>query len=190
MTSYHPAMSKRERDVLERAVGTISEQAAKADALVDEAIAAGLSGSDQLTLHAKMLRQELLQVKADLERELGRLVLDCADCGRLVHWVAGLGVQTGHLGSLGAGTPRRPSPLTLRIGLAGGTLDFPGQNASGGPNRSGSGRSLTVLRTTSADSRAAHAAHIPDRSHEQSGSPDCEASSGTRLPRGTADRHG
>jgi hypothetical protein len=34
-------------------------------------------------------------VKANLERELGTFVLDCADCGRTVHWVAGLGVSAG-----------------------------------------------------------------------------------------------
>jgi hypothetical protein len=74
----------------------LSEQAAKADALVDEVLEAGLDGSHPLTVHAKMLRLELLQVKADLERELGRLVLDCSKCGRLVHWVSGLGVSPGH----------------------------------------------------------------------------------------------
>jgi hypothetical protein len=39
-----------------------------------------------------MLRLELLNVKADLERELGRLVLHCTACGLDVHWVSGLGV--------------------------------------------------------------------------------------------------
>lgn len=86
----------RERDILESAVRTIAEQAAKAYALVDEAIAAGLDGSHPVTLHAKMLRLELLNVKADLKRELGTLVLDCSDCGRTVHWVAGLGSRPGH----------------------------------------------------------------------------------------------
>lgn len=43
-----------------------------------------------------MLRQELLEVKADLEQELGRLVLDCSTCGRTVHWVAGLAASPGH----------------------------------------------------------------------------------------------
>jgi hypothetical protein len=89
-------MPRRERDILERAVRTVAEQATKADELVDEAIAAGLDGSHPLTVHAKMLRLELLNVKADLERELGDLVLDCSDCGRTVHWVAGLGVSPGH----------------------------------------------------------------------------------------------
>ena len=47
-------------------------------------------------MRAKMLRLELLNVKADLERELGQLRLDCSSCGRMVHWVAGLGVTRGH----------------------------------------------------------------------------------------------
>jgi hypothetical protein len=45
---------------------------------VAEALKAGLDGSHPLALQAKMLRVELLNVKADLERELGRLVLDCS----------------------------------------------------------------------------------------------------------------
>jgi len=89
---------RQEREILERAVRAVSEQAAKADALVlvDEALAAGLDGSHPVTLQAKMVRQQLLLVKADLERELGRLVLDCSACGRTVHWVAGLAVAPGH----------------------------------------------------------------------------------------------
>ena len=47
----------------------VSEQAAAADALVHEALENGLSGSHSVTLQAKMLRLELLNVKADLERE-------------------------------------------------------------------------------------------------------------------------
>jgi hypothetical protein len=89
-------MARDDRDILQRAVRTLSEQAAKADALVDEALAAGLNGSHPLTIQAKMLRLELLNVKADLERNLGQLVLDCSDCGRTVHWVAGLGTTPGH----------------------------------------------------------------------------------------------
>jgi hypothetical protein len=87
---------RRERHILERAVATVTEQAAKADAIVDEALAAGLDGSHPVTVHAKMLRLELLHVNADLERELGTLVLHCPDCGRTVHWVAGLGITPGH----------------------------------------------------------------------------------------------
>jgi hypothetical protein len=89
-------MPERERHILERAVRIVAEQAAKADALVDEAIATGLDGSHPVTLQAKMLRLELLNVKAGLDRELGRLVLHCSDCGRTVHWVTGLGNAPGH----------------------------------------------------------------------------------------------
>ena len=85
-----------ERDILERATRTVSEQVAAAGALTEEALEAGLGGSHPITLHAKMLRLELLNVKADLQRELGQLVLDCSSCGRRVHWVSGLGVTLGH----------------------------------------------------------------------------------------------
>jgi hypothetical protein len=51
---------------------------------VDEARNARLDGSHPVTLPAKMLRLGLLKVKADLERELGRLVLRCSDCGQTV----------------------------------------------------------------------------------------------------------
>jgi hypothetical protein len=53
----------------------VSEQAKNASAIVDEAHGAGVHGSHPVTLQAKMLRLELLNVKADLERELGRLLL-------------------------------------------------------------------------------------------------------------------
>ncbi|HET9723051.1 MAG TPA: hypothetical protein VFR44_04315 [Actinomycetota bacterium] len=55
-----------------------------------------LDGSAPVVIHAKMIRQELLRVKAELERELERLELDCSACGRRIHWVAGLGVRAGH----------------------------------------------------------------------------------------------
>jgi hypothetical protein len=89
-------LRRHERNVLQRAVRVLSEQAAAADAIVDEAVDAGLDGSHAVTLHAKMLRLELLNAKADLERDLGLLVLDCTTCGRTVHWVSGLGVTPGH----------------------------------------------------------------------------------------------
>jgi hypothetical protein len=88
-------MSQQERQVLERAVHTIAEQAAKADELVDEAKAAG-GGDHPVTVHAKMLRLELLKVKADLKRELEDFSLNCSKCGLDVHWVSGLGVSPGH----------------------------------------------------------------------------------------------
>ncbi len=49
-----------ERDVLERATRRVTRQAANADAIVDEAVAAGLDGSDPLMVHVKQLRAELL----------------------------------------------------------------------------------------------------------------------------------
>jgi hypothetical protein len=86
-------MARREREILEHAVHTIAEQAVKADELVDEAKAAG-GGDHPVTVHAKMLRLELLKVKA--ERELEDFSLNCSRCGLDVHWVSGLGVSPGH----------------------------------------------------------------------------------------------
>jgi hypothetical protein len=89
-------MTSDERAVLGRAIQRVSEQAASADAIVGEAMAAGLDGSDKVVVSMTMLRAELLSVKADLERELEREVLDCAACGKRVHYVGGLGVRAGH----------------------------------------------------------------------------------------------
>lgn len=47
-------------------------------------MAAGLDGSDKIVVSTRMLRAELLSVKADLERELEKVVLDCAVCGKRV----------------------------------------------------------------------------------------------------------
>ena len=60
-----------------------------------------------------MLRLELLQVKANLERELEDFVLDCTKCGLDVHWVSGLGVSPviGRTGSR-----RRTASLQSRKG--------------------------------------------------------------------------
>lgn len=56
---------------------------------------AGLDGSDRIVVSMKMLRAELLSVKADLERELEKAVLDCTVCGKRVHYVGGLGARAG-----------------------------------------------------------------------------------------------
>jgi hypothetical protein len=88
-------MARREREILEQAVHAIAEQAVKADDLVDEAKAAG-GGDHPVTVHAKMLRLELLNVKADLERELEDFSINCTKCGLDVHWMSGLGVSPGH----------------------------------------------------------------------------------------------
>ncbi len=101
-------MARREREVLEHAVHAVTEQAAEADDLVDEAIDVGHGRSDPLVTHAKMFRLELLSVKADLERELEDFSLNCSKCGVDVHWVSGLGITpaTGRTGS-----PRRTARL-------------------------------------------------------------------------------
>ena len=88
-------MARRERQIIEHAIHEVTEQAVKADELVDEAKAAG-GGDHPVTVHAKMLRLELLKVKADLERELETWVPNCTKCGLDVHWVSGLGVTPGH----------------------------------------------------------------------------------------------
>ena len=93
---YDSRVRQDEREVVERAIKRVTEQAANANAIVDEAMAAGLDGNDRVTIGVKMLRAELLNVKADLEREIERLVLDCTVCGRKVHYVGGLGVKAGH----------------------------------------------------------------------------------------------
>jgi hypothetical protein len=68
-------------------------------------MAAGLPADHPVTVSAKMLRLELLQVKADLERELADWVLDCKACGMEVHWVQGISMaDPGHWGH------RRPAP--------------------------------------------------------------------------------
>jgi hypothetical protein len=85
--AYHLANGKGE---------AVAEQAAKADDLVDEAIEVGYGRSDPLVVHAKMLRLELLKVKANLERELEDFSLNCSKCGLDVHWVSGLGITPGH----------------------------------------------------------------------------------------------
>jgi len=81
------------RAVLERAIQRVADQAANAHAIVDEAITSGLDGSDKLVISTKMLRAELLSVKADLERELEREYLDCVVCGVPAHYVGGLGFR-------------------------------------------------------------------------------------------------
>jgi hypothetical protein len=74
----------------------VAAKATKANELVDEALDTGLGGSDPLVTHAKMLRLELLKMKADLERELVAFVPNSSSCGLDVHWVSGLGVSPGH----------------------------------------------------------------------------------------------
>jgi hypothetical protein len=89
---------ERERHVLEQAVRSVAKQARNAYDLIDALSALGLPPDDAPVLGAKELRAELLKVKGDLERELGRWVLDCRRCRRRVHWVSGVGSRPGHWG--------------------------------------------------------------------------------------------
>jgi hypothetical protein len=101
-------VGSRERDILERAVEAVAEQAAKADTLIDDLQGAEMP-QDGPVLQAKLIRLELLKVKGDLERELGQWVIDCRRCNRRVHWVAGLGVQPGRWGHAEPAPNHRPS---------------------------------------------------------------------------------
>jgi hypothetical protein len=88
-------VARLERDILEFAIQAIAEQAVKADELVDQATSAG--GPDHpVAIQAKMLRLELISIKADVERQLGPWSLNCRACSRDVHWVLGLGTRAGH----------------------------------------------------------------------------------------------
>ena len=57
----------------------------------------------------KMLRLELLKVKAELERELEDFSLSCSKCGLDVHWVSGLGVHAGSLVACGTSAHGEPA---------------------------------------------------------------------------------
>lgn len=85
--------ARKKRDVLETAVRSIATRVTDADRLVDEAQAAGHDG---LTLQAEIRRLELQDAKADLERELGGLFVECTSCRRHVHWGSGLGAELGN----------------------------------------------------------------------------------------------
>ncbi len=103
-------MARRERDILERAVRAIAEQAANTNKVIDEAMDAGLAPDHSVTVAAKQLRLELLRVKADLERELATWVVDCKSCGMEVHWVQGTSMADPcALGASTPGTAREPS---------------------------------------------------------------------------------
>lgn len=49
-------MARGERNILERAVQAVAEQAAAASTIVAEALDASFDGSHTVTLHVKMLR--------------------------------------------------------------------------------------------------------------------------------------
>jgi hypothetical protein len=85
-----------EREILERTVQAIADRARDAYRVVEEAHAVDPRDESGLIAAAKRLRIELLQTKAELERELGRLLLHCQRCNRTVHWVSGVGPAPGH----------------------------------------------------------------------------------------------
>jgi hypothetical protein len=66
----------QEREILERSIYAIAENARDACALIDEIHAAGFPADGPTMVGAKRLRMELLQTKGEQERELARLVLD------------------------------------------------------------------------------------------------------------------
>jgi hypothetical protein len=115
-------MRPDERAVLERAIQRVTEQAANADAIVGEAMDAGLGGSHRLVVSTKILRAELLSVKGDLERELERLVLDCAACGRTVHYGRWPCRASGHCRARGTRAARDAQTGPLKLRLASGDL--------------------------------------------------------------------
>jgi hypothetical protein len=78
--------------VLENAVRTIAEQAVKADERRGEL---PVEGDHPVTVHAKMLRLELLNVRPT-STQAEDFSLNCSKCGLDVHWVSGLGVMPGH----------------------------------------------------------------------------------------------
>jgi hypothetical protein len=86
----------QEREILERTTHAIADRARDAYRLVEEAHDVDPRDESGLTAQAKRLRMELLQTKAELERELGRLLLHCRRCNRRVHWVPGVVRSRGH----------------------------------------------------------------------------------------------
>ena len=75
-----------------------------------------------------MLRLELLRVKADLERELQTLSLNCWSRGLDVYWIGGLGVSDLAPGTRGAGDARRAAvyvPPMEEAHLRGGEAGVP-----------------------------------------------------------------
>jgi hypothetical protein len=77
-----------EREILERTVRAIADRARDAYRVVEEAHAIESKDESGLVSAAKQLRMELLQTKAELERELGRMRLAGAATGRATGSVA------------------------------------------------------------------------------------------------------
>ena len=114
-----PRSERQDWEVLSKAVTMISASAADASRVVDEA-AEALDASHPVTTHASLVRLEMLEVKADLERELEKLVLECSACGQPVRWVSSLGVDVGHWAHLDP-APHDPVLLPVSTHTADGT---------------------------------------------------------------------
>jgi hypothetical protein len=69
-----------------------------------------------IVVSTKMLRAELFSVKSDLERELEKVVLDCAVCGRTVQYVGGLAGHWAHAEPAPHATPK------LALSLSAGSM--------------------------------------------------------------------
>jgi hypothetical protein len=108
-------MARREREILQRSVRAIAEQAAHTNKVIDEAMEAGLAADHSVTVAAKQVRLELLNVKADLERELAKLVLNCTACGQEVHW--GQGISMSDPGHWGTDSRRRTASGRVAVPL-------------------------------------------------------------------------
>jgi hypothetical protein len=79
---YARALRPDERAVLECTIRRITDKPRSKTRSSTRRWVASLDGSDLIVVSTKMLRAELLSVKADLERELEREVLDCSSAGR------------------------------------------------------------------------------------------------------------
>jgi hypothetical protein len=90
-----------EREVLERTLHAIADGARNASRVVEEAHEVDRRDESGLVAAAMRLRMELLQTKAELERELGRLLLHYRRCNRSVQGQR-RGPRPGTLGSRGA----------------------------------------------------------------------------------------
>jgi hypothetical protein len=75
---------------------SIADRAHDAYRVVEEAHEVDPRDESGLVAMAKRLRMELLQTKAELERELGNVLLHCRRGNRRMHWVPGVGPESGH----------------------------------------------------------------------------------------------
>jgi hypothetical protein len=97
-------------ETLERTVLQVADLAANAAMVVEEARAAGLVGQGLIMRPALEVRAGLLDLKQDLERELGSWILNCRRCGMRVHWIPGPGPVPGRWAHLEPAQDHEPGP--------------------------------------------------------------------------------